>query len=162
MKHLLSTLCLLCLVLSVFSKTDTDSLCFRLAQFEEIRRNNLLYKTDNEQICSNFNIIELPTDSNRMVMLYEFENIESETSPPGYILIENNMIEIYDLHTFSHLIKRIINSDVHPETLKSWIKIILQSYDMLLFESSSNIILKYNKGQCDFYVTTKSINKKND
>ncbi len=161
MKHIISILCIQCFLFSVYSQVNNDTLCFRLTQFEEIRGNKLRYTSDSDHICSNFIINELPTDSNCLIRLYKFENAMYEGSSPGFILIEKNRIDIYDLHTFSHLIKRIIDTEVHPKTLKSWIVIILESYDKLLFETS-NIILKYNKGSSDFYVTMKSFNKNKD
>ncbi len=164
MKYLFSILCLLCIqffAYSAFSQVDIDSLCLRLTQFEEIRKNKLRYTSDNDHICSNFIINEIPADSNCVIRLYKFENAMYEGSSPGFILIEKDQIEIYDLFTFSHLIKRIISSDVHPETLKTWIVIILERYDMLLCEmSASNIVMKFSKGNYTFYVTLKSIKKK--
>jgi len=161
MKHIISIICLQWFIFSVVSQVDNDSLCFRLSQFEKIKGNDLKYTSDTDHICSNFNIIELPTDSNRINRLFIFENVMYEESDPGFILIEKNKIEIYDLFTFSHLIKRIINSNVHPDTLKVWIVIILEHYDQLLSEmSTGNIIIKFNKGLCDFYVTSRSVKKK--
>lgn len=161
MKYILLILCIQCFIFSAFSEADKDSLCFRLTQFEKIRGNELRNKSSTDHICSNFTINELPADSNHIIKLYEFDNVlYEEMNDPGFILVENNKIEIYDIYTFSHLIKRIVNSDVHPETLKKWIVIILERYDMFIYETGDNIIFKYNKGRCDFFVTGRSIKRK--
>ena len=163
MKQIIIIICLQSFVFSAYPRISNDSICFRLVEFEKIRGRDLVHNPQTAQVCNNFNIIELSRDSNQIVCLYKFENIFSEASEPGFILIENNIIEIYDLLTFSHLIKRIINSTVHPETLKSWILTILKSYDRLLYEmSSNNMIFQFERDQSLFFITPNSVKKKQD
>ncbi len=161
MKYIISILCIQCFLFSVYSQVNDDTLCFRLTQFEEIRGNKLRYTSDSDHICSNFIINEMSADSNCIIRLFKFENAMYEGSYPGFILTENDNVEIYDILAFSNLIDRVINSDIKTETLKTWITLIINSYYKQIYEiNTSNMIIKFNKGNCDFHVTLSSMKRK--
>jgi hypothetical protein len=103
----------------------------------------------------------MSADSNCIIRLFKFENAMYEGSYPGFILTENDNVEIYDILAFSNLIDRVINSDIKTETLKTWITLIINSYYKQIYEiNTSNMIIKFNKGNCDFHVTLSSMKRK--
>jgi hypothetical protein len=140
--------------LNVLGQAFNDSLYLHLYNYQVI--NGELKDTElrgrNLKDC--FYIKDLVDSTNfDLFKIYKFHNLEQQEALTSFLVVENEIIEIYDILSFDALIERILDSPICEKRKTIWVKEIIKKVRIFYEDfDMERLVIKKDYGRYHYFI----------